>query len=245
MTDIVALELQKIGLTLREAQMYLTILEHPNCNTKLLVTKLGLTRPSTHRVLKTLLDKDMIRERKTGPRTASYSAISPDELLSLLSVRKRAIAEQERELQRVMVQLRQRDVNMHNTIATYPNGTAGENTLYERLAHTDAHKIYVFITSAKHFDVDALHKAYNTIMKSRGSQVTIHEIIAPGLSTFPRHAAVARTKLTYNTLGTGFSVVVADCTFTVSDKEIVMIDVPHLTEFHRTSLAQCSLADRF
>ncbi len=236
--DIVALELQKIGLTLREAQTYLAILERKNCTTKDIMDAVGLSRPTVHRTLKNLIEKELIYENKANLRVATYIAISPDELLSLVRIRKRIVEEQERELQRIMAQLRQRDTHTQNTIMAYPNNATGERALFDRLIQTDSKEIYIFIASKHHINQEKLHAAYDTIVTRRGKSVHIYEIIAPKVS-FPRHAHVTRTSLKTSSLPIGHTFIIADSTSTVTDSEIILIDVAHVTEFHRACIASC------
>ena len=243
--DIIALELQKIGLSLREARIYLTILEHTNCTTKMLMDATRLTRPTVHRILKALIDKEVVYENKVSARTSFYIAISPDELLSLIHIRKRVVEEQERELLRIIAKLRQRDATARNTIITYPHDATGTRVLYSRLAQTDAREIYVYIARTTHVVPKKLHNAYDMIRAHYGDVAHIHEIVTPATQNIPVHNATIRSMLPdAHTPPLHNTFVVSDHTAIITDTEILLLDVPHATELHRAHLRDCLMATR-
>jgi len=138
-------ELCKLGISKKEADVYLVLLELGYCSVQKIAQKLELSRPTVYRVLKDLKKKNLINTIQKGKRNY-FIAGSPDTLLNMLKIKKRQAEEQEREFLRII-----------NTLQDQYSFSSKENIIeiftdkkmrlaIERLANCQSSKIYVLST---------------------------------------------------------------------------------------------------
>ena len=89
----IELELRKIGLSEKEARIYLVLLELGNIPIQEIAQKVNLSRPTVYRILDDLQEKGLITKEKKK-QVRYVAANSPDELLGILRASKRKIEEQ-------------------------------------------------------------------------------------------------------------------------------------------------------
>ena len=104
------LELRKLGLKEKEVSVYLAALELGFDSVQNIAQKTGLSRPTVYEIIKSLIEKSLMREIKRqgavqGQRSY-FAAESPDALLGLLRTQKREVEEREREFVRIISALR-------------------------------------------------------------------------------------------------------------------------------------------
>jgi HTH-type transcriptional regulator, sugar sensing transcriptional regulator len=100
-----AYELQKLGLSDKEARVYLANLEQGASSVQNIAKKSGVNRATTYVVLNSLIQKGLcstfIQNKKT-----QYAASDPEQLMSLFEVQKKQIEEQEKHFQSLMAQFK-------------------------------------------------------------------------------------------------------------------------------------------
>lgn len=84
--------LQKLGLTEKEAAVYLATLELGNASVQEIATKAGMKRPTTYLIIEELQHKGLLAEEKRG-RGSTYSAVNPEVLRQRAQEQKRVVEE--------------------------------------------------------------------------------------------------------------------------------------------------------
>ena len=92
--EILPLELRKLGLTEKQASVYLTALELGYTSIQKIAQKAKISRPTTYEIVKTLKQKRLISESRDKNKTY-FIAESPDKLLGILKIEKKEIKEKE------------------------------------------------------------------------------------------------------------------------------------------------------
>lgn len=91
-------QLQKLGLTPTEAQLYLAGLSHPSGSSAQALTKeTGLKRPTVYHALETLIQKGLVSKKGTEARRV-FLMTAPEHLEGLLDSRLAALEAQKQEL---------------------------------------------------------------------------------------------------------------------------------------------------
>lgn len=96
--------LQKIGLTDKDAEVYLACLEMGTQPASVIAKKAGLKRPTTYLILEALVKRGLVSEY-TGTSVKFFTAVSPDYLLNYIEKQKRDLTQHQRELQEYLPQL--------------------------------------------------------------------------------------------------------------------------------------------
>ncbi len=168
------LELKKFGLTSKEAEAYLTLLETGYTSAQDLAEKIRVSRPTAYEIIKKLKEKNLIKENKEKIKKY-FSAQSPDNLFKIIRIAKKELEEKERELTRIIAVLRGKYyLNKEKNIKTY-YGKTGFETLFDEFLTTLSKEIYLFITDKKILNDKQRIKAYQKIKKRLGS-IKIKEI---------------------------------------------------------------------
>lgn len=95
--------LQKIGLTEKDAGVYLACLELGTQPASTIAKKAGLKRPTTYLILESLLRKGLVSEY-TGSNVKYFTAVQPEYLLHFLEKQKRDLLSHQRELEEYIPQ---------------------------------------------------------------------------------------------------------------------------------------------
>jgi len=176
----IELELQKIGLDKNEARIYLAALELGQSSVQKLAEKVEMSRPTVYRILDSLQKKELIEkiDRKKG---GSVNPKSPDELLSLLRIKKRKVEEQEREFTRIISTLKTQHYTSNKNLFEIFEGVDGKKFLLNDLSETDAKKIYVFFGSENNIKPKELSVIYEKILKRMG-KIEVNELFTKQLA---------------------------------------------------------------
>lgn len=95
--------LQKIGLSDKDAEVYLACLELGTQPASTIAKKAQLKRPTTYLILEGLLKRGLVSEY-TGMNVKYFTAISPEYLLTLVEKQRRDIMAHQRELEQFLPQ---------------------------------------------------------------------------------------------------------------------------------------------
>lgn len=95
--------LQKIGLTDKDALVYLSCLELGTQPASVIAKKAGLKRPTTYLILEGLLKKGLVSEY-TGANVKYFTAVSPEYLMNFMEKQKREIMSRQREFEEYLPQ---------------------------------------------------------------------------------------------------------------------------------------------
>jgi len=97
--------LQEIGLTDKEAAVYLTLLAVDNASVVTIASKTKIKRPTVYVVLETLAKKGLVSETFVGKKT-NYHAEPPERLETFVAGRKLALEEQAKKLRDIIPQIK-------------------------------------------------------------------------------------------------------------------------------------------
>lgn len=96
--------LQKIGLSDKDAEVYLSCLELGTQPASVIAKKACLKRPTTYLILEGLLKKGLVSEY-TGSNVKYFTAVSPEYLLSYVDKQRRELSTHQKELEGFLPQL--------------------------------------------------------------------------------------------------------------------------------------------
>lgn len=96
--------LQKIGLSEKDAEVYLACLELGTQPASTIAKKAGLKRPTTYMILDALQKKGLVSEY-TGANVKYFTAVSPEYLLSFVEKQRKELSQHQRELEQFLPQL--------------------------------------------------------------------------------------------------------------------------------------------
>lgn len=171
--DILALELRKLGLSQKEIAVYLAGLELGHTSAQTIAKKAGISRPTAYQIIKALEKRGLITESKLKGKTY-YNAESPDKLLGILRLEKRALEEKEREFVRIISALKSKYyLGEKSEIRTY-HGQAGIKFLTDDFSQTQAKEIFLLGDSPVFLKL--FKSRYQTIKKRLAGNVKIKEI---------------------------------------------------------------------
>lgn len=169
--ETLSFELRKLGLTEKEAGVYLAALEFGSAAAQKISQKLNISRPTVYEIIKNLKVKGLMSEFKEAKRTY-FSAESPDKLLRLLRLQKREIEEKERELLRIIAALRAKYHLEEEKLFRAYQGPEGLKILESDLLETDCREIYIVNPKKIPFN---LKQIWSSVRKRLG-QIQIKEI---------------------------------------------------------------------
>lgn len=131
-------DLQKLGLSDKEAKIYLTLLQFPELSASKIAKKNELPRPTTYSSLESLIKKGLVSTSFNG-RIKSFTAESPKNLGDLinqeeenLKVKKEIVATIEKQLNEIKQQIDRPEV-------TFYDGTKAVNSLMITTASKNKH----------------------------------------------------------------------------------------------------------
>lgn len=164
-------ELCKLGITSKEADIYLVLLELGYCSVQKIAQKLELSRPTVYRFLKSLKKKNLINTVQRGKKSY-FIAGSPDTLLNMLQIKKRQAEEQEREFLRIISILQDQYSfsSKENSIETFSDKKM--RLAWEKLSNSQFTDICIFFN----FPSKDIDKTLATIKKRSGSSLKIRQI---------------------------------------------------------------------
>ena len=172
--SFIELELQKLGLDKNEARIYLAALELGQSSVQKLAEKVEMSRPTVYRILESLQKKELI-EKIDHKKGGSVNPKSPDELLSLLRIKKRKVEEQEREFTRIISTLKTQHYTSNKNLFEIFEGVDGKKFLLNDLSEADTKKIYVFFGSDNSVKPKELSAIYEKI-RNRMGKIEVNEL---------------------------------------------------------------------
>lgn len=165
--EILPLELRKLGLTEKQALVYLTALELGYTSIQKIAQKAKISRPTTYEIVKNLEKKGLISESKKNKKRY-FTAESPDKLLGILRTEKKEIKEKEREFLRIISALKNKYfLKDKREIKTFEGKAEIENLIKDFL-NTQNKKIFIFISNEKIWPLKTRRSAYSKIAKRLG-----------------------------------------------------------------------------
>lgn len=138
-------ELKKLGLSDKEAKIYLTSLQRGPETAPTLAKQAEIVRPTTYVVIDGLVKKGLMSSVTKGNKIY-YTAESPEHLLSLLRIQKQELEEKEREFKRFLPELN----SLANLSGEKPKvrvfeGKEGLKSIRELVFKTKVSEIYGFV----------------------------------------------------------------------------------------------------
>jgi len=117
--------LQKLGLSEREAKVYVSLLQVDNSSVMDLATKTKINRTTAYLVLDVLMKKGLVSETQIDKKT-HYQAESPERLETYVETQKIVLEEQSRQLKDIIPQLKsiQREIG-ERPVVKYFEGREG------------------------------------------------------------------------------------------------------------------------
>ena len=172
--EILPLELRKLGLTEKQALVYLTALELGYTSIQKIAQKAKISRPTTYEIVKSLKQKGLISESKDKNKRY-FIAESPDKLLGILKIEKKEIEEKEREFLRIISALKSKYFLGDKREIKIYKSKAEIESLFDDFLTTQSKKIYVLINNEKSWPIKARQSTYQKIAKRLG-KIQIKEL---------------------------------------------------------------------
>lgn len=118
MAALIELELRKLGLSEKEAKIYLAGLELGPDSAQSIAQKAGLLRPTAYEIIKKLENKGLFKETKEKKKRY-FTAQSPETILGILRTQRKEIDEKEREFIRIISALESRCAGNKSEVKIY------------------------------------------------------------------------------------------------------------------------------
>jgi len=138
-------ELKKIGLSDKEAKIYMASLSRGPETAPALAKLSGIVRPTAYVIIDSLLKKGLmssfVKEKKTF-----YTAESPEHLLSLIRLQKQEIEEREREFAKLIPELEKlANIKGEKPKVRVFEGKEGLKSITEQILKSKSKEIYSYI----------------------------------------------------------------------------------------------------
>jgi len=172
--ETLPLELRKLGLTEKEARVYLAVLKLGQTSVQAIAKKAQISRPTAYVIVKNLEDKELMTESKEKGKRY-FVAQSPDHLLGILRRQKRELEEKEREFLRIIAALRAEYYSRDRCEIKNYSGKAGLELLLDDFSTSQTKEIYVLAADNKIWPAGQREKVYQRI-KRRLGQIQVKEI---------------------------------------------------------------------
>ncbi len=147
-------ELQSLGLSEKEAKVYLAALELGPDTVQNIAKKAGINRPTAYLQIESLKQKGIISEVEKDKKVL-YMAESPDRLTSLLNLHEKELKFKEAELERILPSLSELFTGSgEKPKVKFYEGKAGIKTIEEEFLNTKTTEIHGFV------NIDKVHKLF-------------------------------------------------------------------------------------
>lgn len=191
--DILPFELRKLGLTEREAKIYLASLELIQATAYEIAKKVNTSRPTVYRVLKGLEKKKLVSQNKKGKKTY-FTASSPEELLGMLKMKRREAEEQEREFLRIISILQTKYSAKNKCKIKVHKGPKSHKGLLEILSTTPSKEIKVIFFGSKAVNLKSEYtKINNRLRKIKVKELYFGDIISKNSSKYIQQKTLGAT----------------------------------------------------
>lgn len=171
--ETLSLELRKLGLTEKEARIYLAGLELGPDSVQNIAQRAGLTRPTTYEIIKKLERKGLYLELKENKKRR-FLAQSPERILGILKTQKREIEEKEREFIRIIATLEAKYSKEKEGVKLF-KGKEGLKALGEIIAFTSIPELLIVNPKLSPIGIKERKEIFQAIKKRLG-RVEIKEI---------------------------------------------------------------------
>ena len=172
--ETLPLELRKLGLTEKEARVYLATLKLGYTSIQKIAQQTKISRPTTYSIIKSLKEKGLISQSKDKSKKY-FTAESPDKLLNILKREKKEIDEKEREFLRIIALLKDKDqLGDKRDVKVYKTKNSIE-ILFNDFLTTQSKKIYVLANNEKIWSFKTREAIYQKIRKRLG-KIEIKEL---------------------------------------------------------------------
>lgn len=121
--------LEQIGLTESEIKVYFALLKLGSASTGPIIDKAKINHSKIYLILNKLLDKGLV-SFVIKNKVRHYQASDPDNLLRYLKAKKESIAEQEKELEKLLPELKMQQMKKDIQTATIYTGYEGIKTIF-------------------------------------------------------------------------------------------------------------------
>ncbi len=172
--DILPMELKKLGLKEKEANVYFVSLNLGYASAQKIAKMAKISRPTAYRILQILEKKELVNKVIDKNKTY-FNAISPDKLLAILRIKKREIREQEREFLRIIAALRNKYYLTNKEEIKIYKGKQGIKILINDLLSTQSKNILTLTSLNERKKIKYLENIYYKIEKQI-KNVNIKEI---------------------------------------------------------------------
>lgn len=169
----IELEIRKLGLTEKEARVYLAGLALGPSSAQNISRKTKLTRPTAYEIIKRLEEKGLFVETKEKKKRY-FIAQSPESILGILRTQKKEIEEKEREFIRIIAVLEARYSKEKGEIKVF-KGKEGLNALAEIISFSSVPEITIVNPKKIPIAAKERKKIYQEIKKRLG-RLSIKEI---------------------------------------------------------------------
>lgn len=135
--------LQKIGLSDKDAEVYLACLELGTQPASVIAKKAGLKRPTTYLILEGLLKRGLVSEY-TGSNVKYFTAVSPDYLLNFVEKQRRELTSHQRELEQYLPQFQSllNPYSLNPKVRFYEGMDGIERAMNDTLTSTEPLRCY-------------------------------------------------------------------------------------------------------
>ena len=172
--EILPLELRKLGLTEKEARVYLAALELGYTSVQKIAKKAQISRPTAYEIIKSLEKKELINQSKEKGKRY-FAAQSPDRLLGIFKRQKKELKEKEREFIRIIASLRDKFYLKDKKEIKVFQGKTGLEVLLDDFLTSPAKEIYILAGDNKIWPSSQRETAYHKIKKRLG-KIQIKEL---------------------------------------------------------------------
>jgi sugar-specific transcriptional regulator TrmB len=170
----IELELRKLGLTEKEARVYLAGLELGPGSVQKIAENVGIPRPTAYQIIKKLEEKGLFIETKQAKKRY-FTAQSPGKILGLLRVQKKELEEKEREFIRIISALELK-YSLKGEVKIF-KGEEGIRAIEEIISFSSTPEIFLINQKAIPIKTDQRKVIYQRIKKRLG-KIIIKEINA-------------------------------------------------------------------
>lgn len=157
-------DLIKIGLSDKEAKVYLAALELGQASVQDIASKAGVNRPTTYVVLESLIKKGLCSTYHKDKKV-HYIAESPEVIHSILELQKKTIEEKQKQIEDLMPQLRAiYNQQESKPVVRFFEGKDGLRTMIQEQMSADTKLIrmmFSFDDLKKIFSQEEIDKAYH------------------------------------------------------------------------------------
>jgi len=146
-------ELKKLGLSDKEAKLYLTSLQRGPETAPTLAKLSDIVRPTAYVIIEGLVKKGLMSSTEKSKKTL-FTAESPEHLLSLIRLQKKEIEEKEREIFKLIPQLELlANIKGEKPKVRVFEGKEGLKAVIENILKSKTKIIYSFMPSDELFEI--------------------------------------------------------------------------------------------